>query len=102
MKEIRSYPQKQALERRMLKEERHQNILAILRRDGKIVASALSDLLQISEDTVRRDLNEMAATGLLQRVHGGALPKAPSEISYRWRERQSESAKTAIASVCHP
>lgn len=84
----------------MLKEERHKNILAILRREGKLVASELSDALQISEDTVRRDLNEMAASNLLHRVHGGALPKAPTEISYRYRERESNSAKAAIAAKC--
>jgi len=85
----------------MLKEERHRNILALLRREGKVVASELSEALQISEDTVRRDLNEMAATGLLQRVHGGALAQpAPTVISYHSRERESNAAKSAIAVVC--
>ena len=86
----------------MLKEERHQNILAILRRDGKVVASELSEVLQISEDTVRRDLNEMAATGLLYRVHGGALPQAPSAISFRSREGENNDAKAVIAAACLP
>lgn len=84
----------------MLKEERRQNILALLRREGKIVASELSEALQISEDTVRRDLNEMAATGLLQRVHGGALPQAPTAIPYYSREREAHSAKASIAVAC--
>ncbi len=84
----------------MLKEERQQNILAILRREGKVVASELSDVLKTSEDTVRRDLNEMAATGLLQRVHGGALPQAPTAISYQSRDLESNAAKAAIAAAC--
>lgn len=84
----------------MLKEERHQNILVILKREGKVVASELSAVLQISEDTARRDLNEMAASGLLQRVHGGALPLAPTAISYRSRERESSAAKAGIAAAC--
>jgi len=84
----------------MLKEERRRNILALLRREGKVVASDLSGALQISEDTVRRDLNEMAATGLLQRVHGGALPQAPTAIPYRSREREAHAAKSEIAAVC--
>ena len=84
----------------MLKEERRRNILALLRQNGKIVASELSEALQISEDTVRRDLNEMAATGLLQRVHGGALPQAPTAISYQRREQESNEAKASIASAC--
>jgi DeoR/GlpR family transcriptional regulator of sugar metabolism len=84
----------------MLKEERQQNILEILRREGKVVATELSEVLRISEDTVRRDLNEMATTGLLQRVHGGALPQTPTAISYRWRAQESEAAKAEIAAAC--
>lgn len=84
----------------MLKEERQQSILGILRRHGKIVARELSETWQISEDTIRRDLNEMAAMNLLHRVHGGALPKSPTELSYHSRERESNDAKAAIAATC--
>ena len=42
-------------------------------RDGKVVAARLVDELGVSEDTIRRDLRELAAQGLVQRVHGGAL-----------------------------
>src|SRR3989344_956476 len=58
----------------MLTTQRKQLILERLRQDGQIVAKALSEELGISEDTVRRDLRELAADGQLQRVHGGALP----------------------------
>ena len=37
----------------------------------------------VSEDTVRRDLRELAAEGLLQRVHGGALPASPAVAPFR-------------------
>lgn len=84
----------------MLKEQRQQAILQLLRREGKIVARELSIDLKISEDTIRRDLNEMGELGLLHRVHGGALPKAPTEISYTSRERESRDAKAAIAEAC--
>lgn len=84
----------------MLKEERQQRILELLGRTGKIVARELSELWQISEDTIRRDLNEMAALNLLHRVHGGALPKSPTEVSYRFREGEASDAKTAIAATC--
>src|SRR3989344_2394833 len=57
----------------MLTTQRKQLILERLRQDGQIVAKALSEELGISEDTVRRDLRELAAEGQLQRVHGGAL-----------------------------
>ena len=39
----------------------------------------------MSEDTVRRDLRELAAQGLVQRVHGGALPPAPQPGSFAHR-----------------
>ncbi|MGI4789363.1 MAG: DeoR/GlpR family DNA-binding transcription regulator [Janthinobacterium lividum] len=84
----------------MFKEERRRNILATLERERKVIASELSEALQISGDTVRRDLNEMAATGLLKRVHGGALPPAPTLIPYRVREQESNAAKAAIAAAC--
>lgn len=45
----------------------------MLRRSGQVIAKELSQELGISEDTIRRDLRELAAEGLLQRVHGGAL-----------------------------
>lgn len=58
----------------MLTTQRKQLILQRLAQDGQIVAKALSDEWAISEDTVRRDLRELAADVKLQRVHGGALP----------------------------
>jgi DeoR/GlpR family transcriptional regulator of sugar metabolism len=81
----------------MLTAERRQHILEALRRDGKVHASALSVALEVSEDTIRRDLRELAEAGLLQRVHGGALPRSPAEASYAVRQKQSFSAKLAIA-----
>ncbi len=57
----------------MLTAERRRSIVQTLRREGKVYASELSKLLQVSEDTIRRDLRELAAAGELQRVHGGAL-----------------------------
>ncbi|WP_339421273.1 MULTISPECIES: DeoR/GlpR family DNA-binding transcription regulator [unclassified Pseudomonas] len=54
---------------------RKQKILLLLERDGKVTASELVDHFAVSQDTIRRDLGELAAAGLLQRVHGGALPR---------------------------
>jgi DeoR/GlpR family transcriptional regulator of sugar metabolism/transcriptional regulator with XRE-family HTH domain len=61
----------------MLAAERRDLLLARLRRDGKLVARDLAAELGLSEDSVRRDLRELAAAGLCQRVYGGALPVAP-------------------------
>ncbi|MBP2547631.1 DeoR/GlpR family transcriptional regulator of sugar metabolism [Neorhizobium galegae] len=61
----------------MLTSQRKAVILDLLRRDGQVIARDLAQSLSLSEDTIRRDLREMAAEGLLTRVHGGALPLAP-------------------------
>lgn len=81
----------------MLPAERKQYILDRLRRNGKLVAIELSAELEISEDTIRRDLRELAEAGLLQRVHGGALPASPAIASYTERQQQSMHAKSVIA-----
>ena len=80
----------------MLTAERRQHILETLRHDGKVLATELSVALHVSEDTIRRDLRELAEAGLLQRVHGGALPSSPASASYAARQ-QAPSAKAAIA-----
>jgi DeoR/GlpR family transcriptional regulator of sugar metabolism len=81
----------------MLSAERRGAILAALERDGKVVAARLVDELGVSEDTVRRDLRELAAQGLVQRVHGGALPPAPQLGSFAHRRATALHAKEALA-----
>ena len=62
----------------MLTEQRKQLLLTRLAKDGRIVAKELSIELGLFEDTIRRDLRELAGEGLLTRVHGGALPASPT------------------------
>ena len=81
----------------MLTAERRRSILQILQREGKVLASELSKLLQVSEDTIRRDLRELDAAGELLRVHGGALPCSQAPVSFIERQRQAPGAKAAIA-----
>lgn len=80
----------------MLTRQRQQHILDALRRDGQVVAKVLSESLGLSEDTIRRDLRELAAQGRLQRVHGGALPVAPAEADFAGRQRLAPQEKVAI------
>ena len=81
----------------MLTKQRKQHILGKLRRDGQIVATSLSAELGLSEDTIRRDLRALAAQGLLQRVHGGALPASPALADFATRSTLQNSGKLAIA-----
>ena len=86
----------------MLTAERRQQILSRLDRDGKVVASELVVALGVSEDTVRRDLRELAAVGLVQRVHGGALPLAPAAATFTQRLRVAPEAKAGLAEAALP
>jgi len=80
----------------MLTQERKAHIQAVLRRDGRVVAKALSRALGLSEDTIRRDLRELASEGLLQRVHGGALPSSPAMASFARRLDIATAEKVAL------
>ena len=70
----------------MLTSQRKQHILDVLKREGQVIAKTLSQELGLSEDTIRRDLRELAQEGLLQRVHGGALPVSPAIANFADRE----------------
>jgi len=59
----------------MLKEERHKTILKEINLHNKVLSADLKDQLAASEDTIRRDLNELAEQGLILKVHGGAMSK---------------------------
>jgi DeoR/GlpR family transcriptional regulator of sugar metabolism len=86
----------------MLTAERRQEILSRLERDGKVVASELVAELGVSDDTVRRDLRELAAAGHVQRVHGGALPPAPPTASFAQRLHVAPEAKAHLAEAALP
>ncbi len=83
----------------MLTAERKRLLLEVLKAEGKILASDLSRRLGVSEDTVRRDLRELDRAGLLQRVHGGALPRTPTSMQYAERQKESTDAKRAIGAA---
>ncbi|HEY9757656.1 MAG TPA: DeoR/GlpR family DNA-binding transcription regulator [Oculatellaceae cyanobacterium] len=81
----------------MLTKQRQQLILQRLSVAGLIVAKELSAELDTSEDTIRRDLRELASQGLLVRVHGGALPRALAGSALPERATLSLAAKAAMA-----
>ncbi|MEP3275843.1 MAG: DeoR/GlpR family DNA-binding transcription regulator [Stappiaceae bacterium] len=69
----------------MLTDERKNHLLKKLQRSGRLVAKDESRNLGLSEDTIRRDLREMAAGGKLKRVHGGAVPISQDALTYPQR-----------------
>ncbi|QCI98931.1 DeoR/GlpR family DNA-binding transcription regulator [Agrobacterium larrymoorei] len=80
----------------MLTSERKELIQQRLREEGRLVAKSFSQQLGVSEDTIRRDLRELAKDGLLQRVHGGALPASPAIADYSAREEIASAAKIKL------
>ncbi len=56
----------------MLNQERHEAILKILNEKGAVSVTELTDTLNVSESTVRRDLLLLSNSGKLKKVHGGA------------------------------
>ena len=80
----------------MLTSQRKKLLLARLAAEGQLVAKALALELGTSEDTIRRDLRELAAEGLLQRVHGGALPASAAMGDLAVREQVSVADKVAL------
>ncbi len=83
----------------MLTEQRRTYLLEILGKTGRIVAKDVSRELSLSEDTIRRDLRELAADGRLTRVHGGALPVSPSAGNLDARRDLATDEKAKLADI---
>jgi DeoR/GlpR family transcriptional regulator of sugar metabolism len=60
----------------MLKRERHDFVMRQINLHNRVLTSDLVQLLNVSEDTIRRDLQELSDTNKLFKVHGGALSKS--------------------------
>jgi DeoR/GlpR family transcriptional regulator of sugar metabolism len=69
----------------LLKKERHAYIIKQINLHNKVLSSHLSEVLQVSEDTIRRDLMELSQAGEILKVHGGAISK-----SYHFPSGQSQ------------
>ncbi|HEY0811731.1 MAG TPA: DeoR/GlpR family DNA-binding transcription regulator [Pseudonocardia sp.] len=81
----------------MLRAQRREWLVDRLRRDGRLIARDLATELAVSEDSVRRDLRELAAAGLCQRVYGGALPLSPAIADYSTRQDVAVASKERVA-----
>src|SRR5215213_2149912 len=83
----------------MLRAQRQEWLVDRLGRDGRLVAKDIAVELDVSEDSVRRDLRELAAAGLCQRVYGGALPASPAVADYAARKEVAVSGKQRVAAA---
>ncbi len=84
-------------------EHRRTGILAALAVAGRVTVNELADLLEVSRETIRRDLAELEEAGRLRKVHGGAVSAPPiqyefgPESSFQVRMQEHAEAKRHIA-----
>jgi DeoR/GlpR family transcriptional regulator of sugar metabolism len=81
----------------MLKEERFTHILTALKKKGKVNLESLSSALNVSEDTIRRDLDSLHNNGLLVKVRGGAISLSKNPLSFQDRTQFLSEEKNVIA-----
>lgn len=81
----------------MLKQERHVYILHQIDLHNQVLSTSLSQELEVSEDTIRRDLQELASGNKLVKVHGGALSLSFNDFHSTARHVYAHAEKQLIA-----
>src|SRR3990170_1043080 len=78
--------------------ERQHGLVRLLERQGRLSVAEICAQYSISEATARRDLDTLAGQGLVQRVHGGAIPvrRADPEMPILERRREQADEKRRI------
>ncbi|POZ59938.1 DeoR/GlpR family DNA-binding transcription regulator [Chromobacterium alticapitis] len=79
--------------------DRHSYIRQQLQLHGRVQAGELAATLGVSEDSIRRDLRELAASGVCQRVYGGAIALTPNQPSFRARKQEHQPRKARLAAA---
>lgn len=74
----------------MFAEERQKEIVQMLKKTSSLKVADLSENFDVSESTIRRDLQEMQQKGMLTRTHGGAVGILPTSFEPSFREKESE------------
>jgi DeoR family transcriptional regulator, fructose operon transcriptional repressor len=85
----------------MYAEERQQEILQLARASGRVDVTALADGFTVTAETIRRDLTTLERSGVLRRVHGGAIPveRIGFEPALATRDSVLTAEKERIAKV---
>jgi DeoR family transcriptional regulator, fructose operon transcriptional repressor len=86
--------------RRPLAGDRQRQIMTLLQENGALRIGDLTEMFDVSDETVRRDLAALEDQGLLTRTRGGALAESVQlETSFQRRMRENGRAKLAIARI---
>ncbi len=86
----------------MLARQRHDLILDAVRRQGSVRVRELAELLNVSDMTVRRDLDLLAGRNLVDKVHGGATRvgnQSSNEPGFEAKQRRQQHEKDRIAAA---
>jgi len=85
----------------LLRYERHIRIRSVVDEQGQVTVGTLSEMFDVSEATIRRDLEELDGLGWIRRTHGGAvrLERATRELPMIQRVPEQQEAKKRIGSA---
>ena len=85
----------------MFSMERQQRIEELIKQETSVQVNELATLFNVSESTIRRDLQEMETNGLLIRTHGGAMEvsRLNYEMSFREKEIENIDDKQRIGEI---
>ncbi|MEU5979566.1 DeoR/GlpR family DNA-binding transcription regulator [Streptomyces sp. NPDC047315] len=72
--------------------ERQQEILRLAREGGRVDVLSLAEEFQVTAETIRRDLKALDRSGLVRRVHGGAIPAGRLDFEPDLSEREATAA----------
>lgn len=79
---------------------RQNDILSLIKKSGQVGVDDLAIQFDVSTQTIRKDLNELAQRGLAARVHGGAMPRASiANVAYEERRQMASSEKQLIGQL---
>ena len=81
----------------MIKEERFDYILNLLKQTERVAYEVLATELKVSEDTIRRDIDLLHQNGLLTKVRGGAILRSKNPLSFQDRTTYLSEEKETIA-----
>lgn len=76
-------------------------ILELAKASGRVGVEELAERFEVTHQTIRRDLGELADQGMVDRIHGGAVMRSGvMNTGYEERRRMNEAAKAAIGRAC--
>ena len=87
---------------RLTRESRQAQVLALLRREGTVRIATLAKAFDVTTETARRDLDQLARSGALNRTYGGGASRSLTDepgIGIRGRAHAAERSRIGVAAA---